>query len=386
MHYYRYRPYGELTIKEFMYDEIYFASTVECNDPFDGKVYAIFEADSEKWKRIIKLAWREFDLANKSRLEEQLAGYLSKKSPMSFDAALRIDYVAILNSLSTSLDPLIAYALGKRVNEFLDLYKPENRYFVSFSKVNNNPLMWSHYASMHRGHCLIFKAIDGCLQQCPKRKKKSISRKTETGIAPSMSYALPDKFPFQDVIYKDDITSIDAFSYFPQYVFGRELREQERLELVSNQEQQYLVKQSCWEYEQESRIILPTPDAWLFGEHIDYSKQERLFYYQPTQLVGIIIGARMDIEQKRRFRELIQSRMDRIAENNSETNIVFDFVLFQAKLPDNRREVIIEPEEIFTLTDTIRKTDSSFEKHLHKWQEGWAIEFDGSRATQKKFE
>jgi len=94
----------------------------------------------------------------------------------------------------------------------------------------------------------------------------------------------------------------------------------------------------------------------------------------------------MDDEQKMRFRELIKSRMDRIARNNGKKVAVFDFVLFQAKLPESSRDIKIEAEEIYTLSRTIRKTDDDFEKHLHDWQEGWAMEFNGTSATRKKFE
>lgn len=386
MHYYRYRPSGELSIKEFMYDEIYFASALECNDPFDGKTFAIFEADTDKWRRLLELAWKMFSFSEKSKWEEQLAVYLSKMSPMSYDTALKLDYVKALRTIISPPNLRIAYVLSKEIRNFLNLYKPKDTYFVSFSRVCNDPLMWSHYGSMHRGHCLIFKAIDGCLYQCPRRKRKFIRRKTIAGIAPSMSYSIPDSFPFQDVTYRSDVTPNDAFSYFPQHVFGCKLEEQDRLELISRQTQQYLVKHNSWSYEQESRLIISTPPAWLFGECIGYSQQERLFYYQPNQLVGIILGARMDVQQKMRFRELIQARMERIACDPGDNAAVFDFVLFQAILPDDRREIIIEPEEIFTLTRAISKTDDDFEKYLRRWQEGWAIEFKGSSASRRKFE
>lgn len=34
---YRYRPFNQLSIKELIYDEIYFASGEESNDPYEGK-------------------------------------------------------------------------------------------------------------------------------------------------------------------------------------------------------------------------------------------------------------------------------------------------------------------------------------------------------------
>ena len=57
MHYYRFRSSGELAIKELMYDEIYFTSTNKCNDPFDGKAFLSFEADIDRWRHLLELAW-----------------------------------------------------------------------------------------------------------------------------------------------------------------------------------------------------------------------------------------------------------------------------------------------------------------------------------------
>lgn len=131
-----------------------------------------------------------------------------------------------------------------------------------------------------------------------------------------MSYGYPECFPFQDTIYTIDNFQRNAFSYFPQHVYGRELSEKERIDLLTQQYQQYLEKHECWHYEQEARIIL---------------------------------GALMNGQQKARFREISRHRMDRIA-HDCKNSVVFDFVLFEAKLPNDRREITIEAEEIFTLS------------------------------------
>ncbi|MDR3542716.1 MAG: DUF2971 domain-containing protein [Desulfosporosinus sp.] len=385
MHYYRFRPSGELAIKEFMYDEIYFSSATECNDPYDGKAFLTFEADYEMWRRLLEIAWSIFNNIDKPRWEEQLSAHIAELSPITYDAALELDYANALLSLSSPPDPLTAIALGEQVKSFLRLYKPKNTNFVSFSRVCTDILMWSHYASMHRGHCLIFKDIDGYLNQCPQRKKRTIVRKTRAGLAPSMSYGIPDSFAFQDITYSSDAVPNSAFSYFPQHVYGRAIEEQERIELAKRQSHQCLVKHNCWSYEQESRLILSPPPAWLFGETVEYSPQERLLNYLPNQLGGVIIGARMDVQQKMRFREIIQTRMERIARDPGDNVPVFSFVLFQAVLADDRRGVVIKPEEIFTLAKTLQKTDSDFERYLNEWQDGWAIVFNGSSGSTRRF-
>ena len=47
MLYYRYRSGSELSIKELIYDELYFASQAECNDPYEGKIFAVLEKNED---------------------------------------------------------------------------------------------------------------------------------------------------------------------------------------------------------------------------------------------------------------------------------------------------------------------------------------------------
>jgi hypothetical protein len=386
LHYYRFRPFGELAIKELLYNEIYFASTKECNDPFDSKVFLSFGSDKESWKRLLEAAWTSFNHPEKQKWADQFSTYLSARAPLTFDAALRLNYGEALLSLQSTPDHFSALVLNDLLKRFINLYKPKDSYFVSFSQVCTDIIMWSHYASMHRGHCLIFKAIDGQLHQCPKRKKSAIRRTTPAGIASSMSYSIPESFTFQEISYSLDSTPDDAFSYFNEYVYGKKIiDEQERIEFMNRQNRQYLVKHDSWSYEHESRLTLPTPPAWLFGENIDYSQQERLFNYQPSQLVGIVLGARMEEQQKMRFREIIRDHIDRISRHDGGDKILFDFVLFQAELPDASREVVVNAEEIYTLTGTLSKNDSNFDQYLKNWQEGWATVIEGSRGSRKQF-
>ena len=65
--YYRYRPMSELSIKELMYDEMFFASTEESNDPYEGKVFFKFEKSQEKWNRLLDVAWKNIEIPNKDK-------------------------------------------------------------------------------------------------------------------------------------------------------------------------------------------------------------------------------------------------------------------------------------------------------------------------------
>ncbi|WP_236896989.1 DUF2971 domain-containing protein [Clostridium beijerinckii] len=386
MFYYRFRSSSELSIKELMYNEIYFASTSECNDPFDGKTFLIFEADKGKWKRLFEFAWRNYEYPNKEIWGELLSEHIVRKGELTYDAALKLDYAQILKEINFSPNPLIADVLGQSILNTLNTYKPKDTYFASFARKNDDLLMWSHYASMHKGYCLIFKAIDNKLYQSPERKKSSITRSTHNGKN-NVSYSISDGFEFRDVVYDLNTTFNNAFYYFPEHISGENFDEK-KLESIRNwKEQQYLIKHDCWSYENESRLTVSTNSGWLLGGHVEYSPYERLFHYHPNQLVGIILGARMEDKEKLRIREIIKEHINHISNILYDNFPVFDFVLCQATLPDNQRKVIIKEEEIFTLTRTISRTDDDFEEYLTRWKEGEAIVYrkNNSGAYRKKF-
>jgi hypothetical protein len=388
MLYYRYRPSGELSLKELRYDEIYFSSTAESNDPYDGKVFLSYKFDKEKWKRLLETAWQGIDGKEAlSILTFPLSEHLAEHSPSTYEETMRYDFRRILLDKVQRLDPLTAYQLDRLIKQFVDIYRPGGCYTVSFSKTNNNALMWSHYASKHKGFCLVFKALDGFLYQDKNRQLQSIERKTPNGLlAPSSGFGLPDRFMFCDINYSSDIEMIDASKYMPTYIFGRDLAEYERIKFVNENESKCLEKHDCWRYEDEARLILHEPTAWLFGDHFIPTQEERLLHYQPTQLVGIILGALMEPNMKDRIREMVHRRMGRIS-RNCKGSAVFDFVLFEAKISDKSRDLEITPQEIYSFADVLLKDDPKFSSRYKAWEEGWAIEFDKNSvgASRKQF-
>jgi len=289
MFYYRFRSSSELSIKELMYNEIYFASTKECNDPFEGKAFLTFNSDKDKWKRLIELAWKNYDNTNKKMWKQHLSEYLVLMGSLTYDVVLGLDYAEILQSFNFPPNLNTANQFSNLFINHLNLYRPKDTYFASFSRENNNMLMWSHYASMHQGYCLIFKDVDNMLYQHPQNKKSSISRATPNGIFESFSYAIPKGFSFQDLSYSLNSTFKDSFYCFPQYVLGRNADEKEIEDILTWPSQQYLEKHDCWGYEKKSRLMLPAPSSWITGHRVECSQHERLLHYHPNQLVGIII-------------------------------------------------------------------------------------------------
>lgn len=388
MFYYRYRPISELMLKELRYNEIYFSSAAESNDPYDGKVFLSYDFDQEKWKRFLEVAWKK--LASRKEVETcitLLSEYLAEHCPISYEEVINYNFSSILLEKLPTLDPLLVLLLDSLIKQFVELYRPHTRYTVSFSKTNNEVLMWSHYASRHKGFCLVFRAIDGSLYQDKKNQLRSVHHDTPNGIAPSMSYGLPNRFMFQDIKYCPEIEMIDASRFMPFHVFGRDLvDEEERLQFLTENECKCLEKHKCWEYETESRILLDEPIPWLFGAHFDYTQEERLLHFQPTQLVGIILGAQMEPTVKDRIREIIRGRLSKIG-MDCKGCAVFDFVLFEAAISDTSRDVTVVPVEIYDFLGHIGKDDAKFESKYKAWEDGWAIEFsdEGNGVSRKQF-
>ncbi|WP_405418392.1 DUF2971 domain-containing protein [Marinobacter flavimaris] len=388
MLYYRYRPSGELALKELLYDEIFLASATECNDPYDGMAFLSLGPDYEKWYRLIQLAWDGLDLPGKDELAATLTDHITTKCPISYTDALAFDFEQRIVESARQFLPF-APILAQRIRSLLDLYKPRPPYFASFSLNRDHPLMWSHYASMHQGHCLIFRDLDGKLRQCPRRMRSTIRRSAKQGLAPNMSYGVPQEFPFQEISYADNTESLDGFTFLPQTVSLLKLSEPERLELNKTQSRHLLTKHEAWNYEDEVRVSFSPGTSWLFGEHLELTPLERLIHFQPTQLVGIVMGARMTQSNRARIREICKARMDRIMKDIGKQGVeepLFNFAIFQASLLSDRRDLEIKPVEILTGSGSLSPDDERFSELVEQWQRGSALVFDGKGASKRYFD
>jgi hypothetical protein len=381
MFYYRYRPYNEVAIKELLYNEIYFSSPEECNDPFDSKTFYEFGADKEMWSKVIRFSvGRAPNAIITDELVAILAEYLCEKSPLTFDEAQKTNLFEDLPAHSSIIAFVSSY--GFLIQTLLSVYKPSTRYFVSFSKINSEPLMWSHYADKHKGFCLVFRAINGALNQSSYQKKHQIVRKTKNGIAPSMSHGIPESFQFTKIDYEAEVKPLNAFLHLPVGITGERVKE-EAMKIRQEQESHYIQKSKSWEYEAEYRLMLQPPMPWLFGEHFDYSKQERLLHYQPSQLVGIIYGARMEETEKNRIKELLKERRDWRVYPDEEGTKEFSFIEYDAVLSPKQREVLIKPTGLLSYT-TMPTTDPNFDRLYNELLDGWGWERHKNGSSKMK--
>jgi hypothetical protein len=100
------------------------------------------------------------------------------------------------------------------------------------------------------------------------------------------------------------------------------------------------------------------------------------------------MGARMSAHQQSRIREICKARIDRIAIDIGQQGVaepLFDFVIFKAGLFNDRRDLSIKPVEILSLSHRYGPEDEAFAERIDKWQQGWALVFEGNGAKKQQF-
>lgn len=108
-----------------------FSSPINFNDPFDSAFWVRNKGTKEDWEEHL------FFLD----LDEETVRYVLNKELKKVEEN---KYIYRKNIHSTSKD------YNKIVGKFIHI--------LSLSQINDNILMWSHYASNHKGICLCFKA------------------------------------------------------------------------------------------------------------------------------------------------------------------------------------------------------------------------------------
>lgn len=389
MLYYRYRPGSAISLKELMYDEMYFCSTKECNDPYEGKSFAVLDLNQERWENLIRNAIRnDAFLSNFSLLIEKLARYFTEKGRILVDKILNSSFDELFEITDTDITKDLLKHLYEIVKGYINLYVPDEQYFVSFSKTDDNILMWSHYANNHQGYCLVFRARDNKLYQEPLLKKTSFAFSTPNSFAPGMSFSIPESFEFQDMEYIETPTFIDGSKFFPKNVAGENVSQEALDDFKKDSQKIYLRKHSAWSYEEESRTIIQSGIPWLAGQRLTLSPIQRLFHYDSTQLVGIILGARMRADQRSIIKEIVAGKVknwDHLLDSSVE-RIISDFVIFEEVLSESTRKIEVKPLEIYTGLRVYKQDDDEFKSRLNRWKEGEALHYSGNKCSRIKVE
>lgn len=133
---YKYRSLdnnGLMYVEQILrHDEIYFASPVDFNDPFDCIVHARFHVSDPEWDKSWERAIEKFPPKGVDKSSISPGQFARPKGKPNPDHQQRL-----------------IGALQEKVNGFGVLCFAESREDIR---------MWSYYASSHTGICLMFKA------------------------------------------------------------------------------------------------------------------------------------------------------------------------------------------------------------------------------------
>ena len=357
MLYYRYRPWSDISVKELLYNEIYFSSVKEANDPYEGKFFVKFKSDKSKWEKVFQNHEVFFQFYDNRNFFDKIVNFFSDKQEWTLDEILSLKTV---DFHSNGIHYKDADSFLRTLNSyFADKFIGLQKYFVSFSRNCDNTLMWSHYANKHEGFCLIFNFKDNKVKQDYQKSKTELTVKEFSDLNPDCWAAkspIPLDFDLHNVGYLSGTQTFDGFEWFDNAKY------QQNKENLKNV---YLQKSKAWEYEEESRILLEM-DRGVLGRS-KWSKTQRLFHYDFNQLVGIILGYRMEQETREQIIEIIKEKM---GTRSTETG----FCIFEAKLSMKYQKVDLDPIKIIISHNTeIDKKDHGFPVAYKRWKDKYSF-------------
>lgn len=312
---YRYRPLNDFLFKELLYNELYFASPEELNDPLDLNGQLNFYTENEgEIRGLIYFLSKEMMMwalrsehYNLVKVIQNIQGYekfsLSLLEYFSGFKGKKVSKEEFYKILSSLLHTYLSESdfIQFNVNSFLlVLNKTISQFFnnssvLCFSESCFDFLMWSHYASSHTGICLEFEVEQD-----------------------------ENKFMFPMTIYKPEYNSqeiafgreVKKVSYPKElkslsiYNFLHVLNNKEDIDLVNLSkarwhgyaheiESAFLQKLSPWLDENEWRIV----DVEF---KITYPEERILSYY--NNLTGIYFGAKSSHQTRKRIKEIFRSK------------------------------------------------------------------------------
>lgn len=234
-HLYRYQPFIDERMRVFTHGELFFYSPATLNDPFDSKV--------------------EFDFDNLS--EEDIIQFLEKAAK---HGTLRFDIEHVLKNIRDSEDNS-KHNLKKQALENL---QPEIDALglLCLSTINDDILMWSHYADKHKGFCLQFDKAKLEAWQCCK-----------------------------PIDYDDKFLTFREFNN----AFPEDNEKVARLLLLR--------KSGHWVCESEWRIIVKPEDD---------NSGSRYYKFPEEILIGVIFGCQMTDDRKRIIKDFLKNRKSHI--------------------------------------------------------------------------
>ena len=303
--YYRQNLYFEKAIR---YDEIYFSSNEELNDPLDLSFTPYFDDNEVAWEKLLQvkpkvemlnialyLDTTSHELASElnSIFKGSTLAYQQTIKPLidsknkelkrifikHINNAIESEYTSDKNSNFSNFDTEAkAEMCISFLTEILSRGWSKKFYSCSFSKNALEPKMWAHYADGFKGCVIIYES----------NENSSIKLKPHFSSIEYVPYA------FSKVQY----TNIEKKLSILEYMLNNNI--------VSSP---LLTKNSFWSYEQEYRLLLSEEFNSIYLRQMDKmpttNSRERIFYHQQESIIGIIFGARCSNDYKDKIRAIL---------------------------------------------------------------------------------
>ncbi len=319
---YRFRPYTPLTLKELIYHEIYFSNKDELNDPLDLEYnFLIKKGDIYIHEYFLRAAFKSPAmnslcknlLVEKSNFISYVSKIFSKHDVIFDDLLFELDKDSIKKKY-------IEHHLSENTfqmfyNSYINILynlSPKNLKTISFSRDYNNPLLWTHYANAHKGFCLIFSPNKNTL------RLKNIFNN---------SY---DSYSLENVEYDKNI-NIDVSIMFNENKKDISYENVNKYLLPKIQKKAILTKHPSHSKEEEIRVHGNYSYSFsaLQNDEIIESSVERIYYYDPSQLTGIILGYKLNESQINEINKILefkkslkQFKIFQALKNNNSISIV----------------------------------------------------------------
>ena len=339
---YKYRPLSEILFKELYYQELYFASYNELNDPLD--LSARIEFTTKDKKTIEYLLWFvfktqiDFDETRKSNesnakllefnIDKKAHDLLSNEIYNNIKIFLKdkpqiwttdVIEIIIQSIKNTNIDIVFdsnkfKSELERLTNKFL-----KNSYVTCLSETNNNFLMWSHYASKHAGICLEFTIKNG--ESFPYEMTQGRKQDNEK-YKERMSEWETKSFVFWNRIRK--VKYQDEQPYINFYKFGAVFENEYDCDLIglskfwSHQyayelERLFSCKTNGWAYENEWRAIEINFDS-------PKEPEERIKHYPIECLTAVYFGVNTPENIRNRVYKILNKKNPEIKFYESSLN------------------------------------------------------------------
>ena len=303
--YYRQNLYFEKAIR---YDEIYFSSNEELNDPLDLAFTPYFDDNEVAWEKLLQVK-PKVEMLNIALYLDTTSHELASELNSIFKGST-LAYQQTIKSLIDSKNKELKRIFIKHINNAIESEYTSDKnsnfsnfdteakaemcilflteilsrgwskkfYSCSFSKNALEPKMWAHYADGFKGCVIIYESDEN----------SSIKLKPHFSSIEYLPY----------VFSKVQYTNIEKKLSILKYMLNNNI--------VSSP---LLTKNSFWSYEQEYRLLLSEEFNSIHLAQMDKmpttNSRERIFYHLQESIIGIIFGARCSNDYKDKIRAIL---------------------------------------------------------------------------------